>query len=55
MCPVAKRSLTKYKKHTEKEDPTDAGNFSMTDISEGKLCSVNSLKHWLNFTGTMGI
>lgn len=51
MYPVAKQSLTKYKKHTEKEDPT----FSMTDISEGKLCPVNSLKHWLNFTGTMSI
>lgn len=55
MYPVAKQSLTKYKKHTGKEDSTEAGNFSMTDISEGKFCPVNSLKHWLNVTGTMGI
>lgn len=46
---VAKQSLTKNKKYTEKEDPIEARKFSMTDIS------VNSLKHWINFTGSRGI
>lgn len=56
MYSVVKQSLTKYKKYIEKEEVTEAGNFSMNDdISGGELCPVNSLKRWLNFTGTMGI